>query len=280
MVLFTKPTFALLFLFFATLIPRMFGLTAGFHRYFSHRSFQTSRIFQFILALLGTIALQKDPLWWAAHHRHHHRSSDTIDDTHSPITKGFWWSHIGWILSTRNRTLDPLPHMTDFADYPELVWLSRHQRLPAFCFFVLIVSIGFYFEKTLPRLGINVFSAIAWGFFLSTVFLYHVTFCVNSISHLFGSRRFQTNDHSRNNALVAVLTMGEGWHNNHHRFPSSERQGFYWWEIDLTHLILKGLSFLGLVWNLRTPPQEVYNEAVALKLSSANVQPQKASKNN
>lgn len=230
-------------LFFLTFVLRTFGLTGGYHRYFSHRAYKTGRLMQFILALIGCSALQKGPIWWAAHHRKHHRESDQPDDVHSPVQEGFWWSHIGWILDEESQNA-PTHLVKDLTKYPELVWLDRHYWVPGVVLAVLCwLAAGW--------------SGLVWGFVLSTVCLYHTTFMVNSVCHIFGRRRFETTDQSRNNLFVALVTMGEGWHNNHHFYQSSANQGFYWWEIDLTYYILKMLSWVGLVWDLRKPPERV-----------------------
>lgn len=246
------------------LFIRTFALTAGYHRYFSHRSFKTSRIFQFILAFTGMCAFQKDPMWWAAHHRDHHRFADRDKDVHSPVSKNFFWAHMGWVLIKKNANLDPYDKVPDLAKFPELCYLHRHQKLPAFFMLALLAVTGYLIEVFLPESGTTMGQVIVWSFFVSTIVLHHTTFCVNSLCHMFGSRRFKTGDESRNNLFVALITMGEGWHNNHHRYPSSERQGFYWWEIDLTHYLLKALSLFGIVWDLREPPKEIYAEAAAV----------------
>jgi stearoyl-CoA desaturase (Delta-9 desaturase) len=219
---------------------RMFGVTAGYHRYFSHRSYKTSRAFQFVLALLGTLAVQKGVLWWSANHRVHHKFSDQEGDVHSPVRNGFWWSHVGWILAEdwEETQYDRIP---DMARYPELRWLNEHYLVPPVALATLLFLVG-----GLPWL--------VWGFFVSTTVLWHSTFTINSLSHVFGNRRYETNDASRNNVWLALLTMGEGWHNNHHRYMNSVRQGFFWWEVDASYYILKALSWLGLVWDLHQPP--------------------------
>ncbi len=224
----------------ALYLVRMFAITAGYHRYFSHRTYATGRASQFLLALLGASAGQKGPLWWAAHHRNHHRWSDTERDVHSPRRGGFWWSHAGWILSPHfaKTRWEAVP---DLAAFPELVWLERRHALAPLALGLSLYALG----------GARL---LVWGFFMSTTALYHATFSVNSLAHLFGARRFDTGDDSRNNALVALLTLGEGWHNNHHRYPGSERQGLAWWELDLSHAGLRVLERLGLVWDLRTAP--------------------------
>jgi stearoyl-CoA desaturase (delta-9 desaturase) len=239
---------------------RLFALTGGYHRYFSHRSYKTSRVFQFLLALLGASAAQNGPLWWAGHHRQHHRYSDTDQDVHSPVVRSFWWSHVGWVLC-RKYSATNLSAVPDLARFPELRFLNRFHLIAPTALAVGLFEAGGWLERHAPDLNTSGFQMLTWGFFVSTIILYHVTFTVNSITHLVGRRRFALPDNSRNNWWIALLTMGEGWHNNHHRYQNSERQGFYWWEIDMTHYILTLLSWMGLVWDVRTPPKEIYEEA-------------------
>src|SRR4051812_25422680 len=222
---------------------RMFGITAGYHRYFSHRAYATSRVFQFILAFLAQSSAQKSVLWWAAKHRHHHLHSDTERDVHSPRHKGFLYSHIGWVFARQHDATD-LVKVGDFASYPELMWLHKLEILPAVAVAVLCFVLAGW-------------SGLVVGFLWSTVLLYHATFCINSLAHVHGRKRYVTGDESRNNWLLALFTLGEGWHNNHHAYQSSVRQGFRWWEIDVTYYILKGLSWLGIVWGLKAPPEQV-----------------------
>jgi stearoyl-CoA desaturase (delta-9 desaturase) len=219
---------------------RMFFVTAGYHRYFSHRTFKTSRLFQLLLAISAMTSLQKGVLWWAAHHRHHHRFSDLEEDIHSPSLKGFWWSHLGWILCKRyNSTRAEL--VPDLARYGELRWLNRYHVVPGIALGALLYLAG----------GLSVF---VWGFCVSTVMLWHGTFTINSLCHVFGRRRYQTTDTSRNSFLLSLITLGEGWHNNHHHYMSSVRQGFFWWEVDFTYYVLKMLSWVHIVWDLKAPP--------------------------
>ncbi len=222
---------------------RMWVVTAGYHRYFAHRAFKTSRVFQFVLAFLAETSAQKGVLWWAANHRHHHRESDQPADVHSPLQDGFWWSHVGWILSdSYSETREE--GIRDFARFPELRFLNRWHLLPPF-----LLAVGVFL--------IGGFPLLVWGFFVSTVVLWHGTFTINSLSHVFGSRRYKTTDTSRNNLLLALVTCGEGWHNNHHYHQNTANQGWFWWEVDTTFYVLKLLSALGLVWDLRLPSESV-----------------------
>ncbi|MEP6783622.1 MAG: acyl-CoA desaturase [Acidobacteriota bacterium] len=217
-------------------LVRMFGVTAGYHRYFSHRSYKLGRVAQVALAVLAQSSGQKGVLWWAAHHRDHHRHSDTQADVHSP-REGFWWAHVGWFLSTSHDGYDAA-RVVDFGRYPELRWLDQFHWVPLLAFGGAAWLIG----------GTT---ALAWGVLAATVALYHATFAINSIAHIWGSRPFATPDDSRNNLWLALLTLGEGWHNNHHHCRSSCRQGVEWWQIDITYVVLRGLAAIGVVRDLR-----------------------------
>lgn len=245
-------------------VVRMFAITGAYHRYFSHRTYKTSRVFQFILGFLGTMSAQKGPIWWAANHRHHHQHSDTEEDIHSVKTHGFWHAHVGWILSSDYLKVKS-ELIKDFLAYPEIKWLDNYHLVGPTLLGAAVVGLGYYLEQAHPGLGVTPWSLFIWGFCVSTTLLYHGTFFINSLAHLVGTRRFNTTDESRNSLTLALITLGEGWHNNHHRYPGSERQGFYWWEIDITHYILKMLSWVGLVWDLREPPKRIYDEAESLK---------------
>lgn len=234
-------------------VVRMFALTAFYHRYFSHRTFQTSRAVQFLFALIGASCVQRGPLWWAAHHRHHHRVTDTPDDPHSPRAHGFLWSHIGWFLTPRNFRTD-LARVPDLAKFPELRWLDRFDIAIPVLLAVALYGLGVLLHHVAPQLGTTGGQMLIWGFFVSTIVLFHVTVTINSLAHRFGSRRYDTKDDSRNNLWLALLTFGEGWHNNHHFYPGSSRQGFRWWEVDLTWYGLKLMSALGLVRRLKPVP--------------------------
>jgi stearoyl-CoA desaturase (delta-9 desaturase) len=236
---------------------RMFAITAGYHRYFSHRSYKTGRAFQFALGCLGTMAAQKGPLWWASHHRRHHGYSDTAEDVHSPVVGGFWWSHVGWFLCRKYNETD-VRLIRDLVSYPELQFLDRFHALPPAALALFMLALGRLLRVINPGMNTSATQMLVWGFLISTVLVYHGTFVVNSLAHVFGRRRFHTKDDSRNNLLIALITFGEGWHNNHHYAPSSERQGFLWWEVDFSHYILKTLSWLGLVWDLKAPPSRVF----------------------
>jgi len=232
----------------ATFFGRMFFITGGYHRYFAHKSYQTSRAFQFVLALFGATAVQKGPLWWAGHHRIHHRYADQPGkDTHSP-RDGFYWSHQGWIFHERFDG-SALEQIRDFASYPELVWLNRWHVLPPLGLALACLAIGGW-------------SGLVWGFVVSTVLLWHTTYSINSIAHRLGRRRYATPDDSRNNWVLALLTLGEGWHNNHHHFCASARQGFFWWEVDVTYYVLRTLRAVGVIWDVREPPARVVQATI------------------
>jgi len=216
---------------------RMFGITAGYHRYFSHRSYKLARGWQFLMAFLAETSGQKGVLWWAAHHRVHHRHADQDPDIHSPLKRGFWWAHVGWVLSNEYDKYDPAL-IQDFGKYPELRWLDKHYLVPPVALVALLLLGG----------GLGAF---VWGFVVSTVLLFHGTFTINSVAHLWGSRRFDTADDSRNNFALAIITLGEGWHNNHHKFMYACQQGIRWWEVDVTYYALKMLNWLGVARDLR-----------------------------
>ncbi len=238
--IFTGVTTTAWILLAVTYWGRMFFITAGYHRYFSHRSYKTSRAFQFVLAVGGASASQKGPLWWAGHHRLHHRFSDTERDPHTP-RKGFWWSHCGWILGPDTKA--EAGTMKDFAKYPEIRWISKYDWVPVWGLALVCFLIGGW-------------SGLLIGFFGSTVLLWHSTFLVNSLAHVQGTRRWETTDTSRNNWFIALVTMGEGWHNNHHHKAYVCRQGLKWWEVDVTYYILVALEKLHVVWDVKRPRPE------------------------
>jgi stearoyl-CoA desaturase (delta-9 desaturase) len=241
-------------------VVRMFAITGFYHRYFSHRSFKTSRAGQFIFGLLGAAAVQRGPVWWAAHHRHHHAHSDKDEDAHSPIRHGFMKSHMGWFLTKKGFVPD-LRRVRDLLQFPELRWLDRFDIIVPIVLAVAVFLLGVALEKWAPGLGTNGWQMLVWGFFISTVACSHGTYTINSLSHVFGRQRYRTGDSSRNNWLFALITLGEGWHNNHHHYPSAARQGFYWWEIDITFYILKVLSWLGIIWDLKPVPLSVRDQS-------------------
>jgi stearoyl-CoA desaturase (delta-9 desaturase) len=247
---FTVPfTLSATLWFFGSYFLRMFGVTAGYHRYFSHRAYRLNRFWQFCMAFLAQTSGQKGILWWAAHHRDHHKYSDRLEDLHSPVNDGFWWSHLGWILSVDYDNYDP-KRVADFGRFPELRWLNRWHLVPTIVYGAAILLIGGW-------------SAFVWGFLVSTVALWHGTFVINSLSHIWGTKRFATKDESRNNFWLALVTLGEGWHNNHHHYMSSVRQGIRWWEIDVTFYVLKGLSWIGITRDLRAFPETKSGEKAA-----------------
>ena len=241
--------------FVASSTIQVVGITLGYHRLLAHRSFKTSRAFQFVLATFGVLAGQNGPLWWVGHHRHHHRHSDTESDTHSPI-RSFFWGHMGWLFSTacipvRRRLV------ADLARLPELVGLERYFYLVNAAYAALLYGAGELVRAWYPASGVSGFQFCVWGLVVSTVWVYHSIWSANSICHRFGFRRYPTPDQSRNNFIVSLLTFGDGWHHNHHYCPSSARHGFLWWEIDINFIILRVLSRFGIVWNLRMPSGRV-----------------------
>lgn len=230
---------------------RYFGLAIGYHRYFAHRSFKTSRVFQFLLALLGSTSAQRGVLWWAQTHRYHHRHSDTASDIHSPRHQGFFYSHSGWFLDPAHRETD-VSKVPDLAKYPEIVWLDRYNYLPLFLFLALCLLRGW--------------DGFLWGFCVSTVLVWHTTHLIQSMSHSVGGyRRFATADESRNHWLLGVIAWGDGFHNNHHHCPSSARHGLAWWELDLGYLAIRCFKAFGLVWDLHPPHREAESQSVRLR---------------
>lgn len=232
---------------------RMFAITGFYHRYFSHKAFKTSRPMQFVFAVIGAMSVQRGPLWWAAHHRHHHRHSDQPVDLHSPVQHGFFRSHMGWFL-TRGAFATDSNAIGDLAKYPELRLIDRFDVLIPVALATFLFVLGGWLKTAAPGLETSGPQLLIWGFFVSTVVLFHATVTINSLAHQIGSRRFETRDNSRNNWWLALLTFGEGWHNNHHHFPGSARQGFRWWELDLTYYGLKLMKWMGLVWDLKPVP--------------------------
>jgi stearoyl-CoA desaturase (delta-9 desaturase) len=250
-------------------IIRMFAITGFYHRYFSHKTFKTSRFVQFLFAVIGNSSMQRGPLWWAATHRHHHKHSDHEEDIHSPVVSGFLWSHIGWLTSMKNFPT-AYKSIPDLSKYPELVFLNRYDQTVPFAYGLLMLGIGWVLETFFPALGVTIGQFFIWTFFISTTVLLHGTLFINSLAHVWGKRRYETDDDSRNSWLLTFITLGEGWHNNHHRYPHSVRQGFRWWEMDLTYYGLRMLSWTGLIWDLRPVPRAVLEEGTAGRSSQQN----------
>jgi stearoyl-CoA desaturase (delta-9 desaturase) len=251
---------------------RMFFLTGFYHRYFSHRTFKTSRGGQLAFAIAGMTAVQRGPLWWAAHHRHHHQHSDQPDDVHSPVQHGFWTSHIGWLM-TRKCFPTNLDRVRDLARYPELVFLDRFDTLVPILLGASLYGVGALLEAVAPGLGTSGWQMFVWGFCISTTALFHGACTINSLSHRFGSRPYETGDSSRNNPLLALVTLGEGWHNNHHHYMHATRQGFRWWQLDVTYVVLRGLAALRIVSDLRPVPREVLEGSRRSRAAAASSGP-------
>jgi stearoyl-CoA desaturase (delta-9 desaturase) len=204
--------------------------------------------------------MQKGPLWWAGHHVNHHRFADRDGDPHSPMVSGVYYAHIGWFLSdAKNDRLEPSnPVIRDFSKAPEIAWLERCNVVPP-----LALAIAMYLAGGFPWL--------VWGFCLPTMTLAHATFAINTVNHMFGSRRFETPDDSRNNPITAFFAAGEGWHNNHHRYQRAARNGFYWWEFDLTWYVIRAMAAAGLIWDVQRVPTRVYEEARVVRAKRATL---------
>ena len=245
-------------------IVRMFFITGIYHRYFCHKAYRTSRPVQFLFALMGLLCVQRGALWWASVHRHHHAHSDEEVDVHSPRQKGILWAHIGWMTSSRNFPTD-YKLIPDLAKFPELVFLNRFDLIGPILVAILTYGLGAFLGAFYPALHTSGLQMLVWGGFISTVLLFHGTCCINSMAHVWGKPRYNTGDDSRNSFLLAVITLGEGWHNNHHRYQSSARQGFYWWEIDPTYYALRFLAALGIISDLKRVPESAYLEETHLK---------------
>ncbi|HEY1909661.1 MAG TPA: fatty acid desaturase [Vicinamibacterales bacterium] len=237
---------------------RALGLTLMYHRYYAHRAFKMNRGARFVWTLIGTAAMQKGPIWWAGHHVMHHKFADREGDPHSPMISGFYYAHVGWFLhDTKFDQLDASnPVVRDFGKFPEIAWLEKYFIIPP-----TVMAVAMYLYGGWPWL--------VYGFCLPTMTLAHATFCINTVNHLFGSRRFETMDDSRNNPITAFFAVGEGWHNNHHRYQRAARNGFYWWEFDLTWYTMKAMAALGLVWDMQPVPARIYEEARQLKAQRA-----------
>ena len=245
---------------FLSYMARMFAITGFYHRYFSHKTFKTSRITQFLFALLGASAGQRGPLWWAAHHRRHHKTADKPSDPHSPVQHTFLWSHLLWFVSYKNfPTIKK--NVPDLSRYPELRFLDRYDLLVPVIYGAALFIAGTFFQNPHGNSMHNGILFLVWGFFVSTFFLHQSTFLVNSLAHLYGKKAFKTKDNSRNNLFVALLTLGEGWHNNHHFYPSSSRQGFLWWQVDITYYLLLLMEKMGLIWQLSPVPVRIKQQA-------------------
>ncbi|PCJ60221.1 MAG: hypothetical protein COA79_08605 [Planctomycetota bacterium] len=236
-----------LYILFLSYFIRMFAITAGYHRYFSHTTFKTSRIFQFFLAATASTTLQGGPLWWSTKHRHHHAKSDLAEDYHSPVQHGFWHSHMLWFMYKKNLNIKMDSVMVKFNKFPEIRFIEKYWAFVT----LLMIAILYFFGG---------WNWVIWGFCVPAVLLNHATYTVNSLVHIFGYRRYETSDNSKNNWFVAIITLGEGWHNNHHKFSNCTRQGFAWYEFDITYYILKLLSYLRIVWDIKPVPERVLKE--------------------
>jgi len=237
---------------------RAIGLTLAFHRYFAHRAFKMNRVARFVWTWIGTAAMQKGPIWWAGHHVNHHKYADRDGDPHSPMVSGVYYAHIGWFLNdTKNDKLESNnPVIRDFSKVPEIAFIEKYYFIPPLSLAIAMFAIG----------G---FPLLIWGFCLPTMTLAHATFAINTVNHMFGSRRFETVDESRNNPVTAFFAVGEGWHNNHHRYQRAARNGFYWWEFDPTWYVIRAMKAVGLAWDVQPVPKRIYEEARVVKAKRA-----------
>ncbi|HAT11034.1 MAG TPA: acyl-CoA desaturase [Planctomycetes bacterium] len=238
---------------------RMFAITAVYHRLLAHRSYDAPRWLAFLGALVANSSGQRGPLWWAAHHRIHHRLSDEDGDLHSPQRAGLLGSHVLWFM-TPGAFRTRLEAVPDLARRRELMLLDRFDTLAPAALAGGCFALGWALETWAPGLGTNGMQMLVWGFCISTVLCAHATFTVNSLAHTWGSRAYATSDSSRNNWFIALITLGEGWHNNHHRYPAATAQGFAWWQYDPTLWILRLFAALGLVSGLKPVPERILRE--------------------
>jgi stearoyl-CoA desaturase (Delta-9 desaturase) len=228
----------------AFLAVRGLTTTVAYHRYFAHRSFKTGRAFQFLLGCLCCTNLQRGPLWWAAVHRQHHRHADGPGDPHSPARGGFLWAYGGWMFAALEEP--DWGRVRDLTRFPELVWLERLWLVPP-----LLLAAGCWL--------VGGWGLVCVGFCLSAVVALHGASLVNTLGHLVGSRRYPTPDRSRNSLVLALLTFGDGWHNNHHHYPHAAQAGFFRWEADGSFRLIRLLEFAGLVWDVRrVPPHKLH----------------------
>jgi stearoyl-CoA desaturase (delta-9 desaturase) len=238
------------------------GITVGYHRLFTHGAFETNGVVKFVLAALGSMAVEGPLLDWVAQHRRHHQHSDTPEDPHSPhhqgqgflgLLRGLWHAHLGWPF--RAREMDLSRYVKDLRQSGLLRWVSG--------LFPVWVAVGLLMPAALGGLltqsWLGALLGLLWGGLVRIFLVHHVTWSVNSVCHLWGRRPFATDDQSKNNFLFGILALGEGWHNNHHAFPTSARHGLRWWQIDVTYYCIRALALVGLAWKVRLPG----NRAVA-----------------
>ncbi|MBX7174052.1 MAG: fatty acid desaturase [Pyrinomonadaceae bacterium] len=221
------------------------GIGIGYHRLLTHRSFESPKWFEYLLAILGSLTLQKGAISWVTTHRIHHAFTEKEEDPHSP-DKGFFWSHTGWMLFgiSQNYSIEVCQkYSRDLLQDKFYFHFERINLVPAIIVAILLYCLGGW-------------GMLAWGVGVRTVISWHITWGINSFAHKFGSQRFKTGENSRNNAVLGILAFGEGWHNNHHAFPTSARHGLVWYELDLSYLQIKLFEKLGIVKNVKVPTQK------------------------
>ncbi len=234
------------------------GITVGYHRLFTHRSFETYSWVQFVFAVLGSMAVQGSVLQWSAMHRRHHQYSDMPGDPHTPhgqgsgvwgTIKGFWYSHVGWVF-----TPDPVGLERYVPDLRQLPAVRLASRLLPY-WMLLGLAIPAVLGGLLTGTWYGALLGFLWGGLARVFFVHHVTWSVNSFCHLWGAQPYKDRDHSRNNVLFGVVALGEGWHNNHHAFPTSARHGIRWWQLDIGYIVIRVMALMGLAWNVRLPAE-------------------------
>jgi stearoyl-CoA desaturase (delta-9 desaturase) len=252
--IYTGVSFVAVMTAFAMYVIRGIGVTGGYHRLLAHRAFKTSRFVQFLFALAGSLAVQGGPIWWVSHHRSHHRDTDTDEDIHSPVTRGMWKAHMGWMI-TDEAFNENGANSRDLHKFAELKFLQRYYVWLVVLEMIGLFGFGSIWAWVFPESGTSGLQMLVWGFFISTVFTWHVTFMVNSVCHRYGSQPYDTKDASTNNVFVGVLGFGEGWHNNHHYYPNSARHGLRWWQLDTTWWLIRLLQVLGIVSEPKLPKE-------------------------
>jgi stearoyl-CoA desaturase (Delta-9 desaturase) len=253
------------------------GITVGFHRLFTHRSFETNGVVKAILGILGSMAVQGTLLHWVAVHRRHHQFSDKAEDPHSPhhhgrgilgLLQGVWHAHLGWIFE---------PDPPDLDRYNKDLRKSRLLRVISALFLVWIalgLALPMVLGGVLTGTWTGAWLGLVWGGLVRIFLVHHVTWSINSVCHLWGRRPYRSDDESRDNLIFGIVGMGEGWHHTHHTFPTSARHGLRWWQIDVSYWVIRTLAFFGLAWNVKVPTRQAQDQLKAKTVEPSKDQPQ------